>query len=62
MRVVPRFVFGAGGAPDLEATLAGVPALVAAGANMVELFPGAFCRGPDDFPAFCARLLKLKDR
>ena len=62
VRVVPRFVFGAGGAPDLEATLAGVPALVAAGANMVELFPGAFCRGPDDFPAFCARLLKLKGR
>ena len=60
VRVVPRFVFGAGGAPDLEATLAGVPALIAAGANMVELFPSAFCRGPDDFPAFCARLLKLK--
>jgi probable F420-dependent oxidoreductase len=61
VRVVPRFAFGASGAPDLEATLAGVPALVAAGANMVELFPSAFCRGPADFPAFCARLLRLKD-
>ncbi|HEY2809266.1 MAG TPA: TIGR03619 family F420-dependent LLM class oxidoreductase [Steroidobacteraceae bacterium] len=61
VRVVPRFVFGAGGAPDLEATLAGVPALVAAGANMVELFPAVFCRGAQDFPAFCARLLRLKD-
>jgi probable F420-dependent oxidoreductase len=61
VRVVPRFVFGAGGVPDLEATLAGVPALIAAGANMVELFPSVFCRGPDDFPAFCARLLKVKD-
>jgi probable F420-dependent oxidoreductase len=60
VRVVPRFVFAAGGAPDLEATLAGVPALIEAGANMVELFPAAFCRGPEDFPAFCARLLKLK--
>ena len=53
VRVVPRFVFGADGAPDLEATLAGVPALVKAGASMVELFPSAFCRGPDDFEAFC---------
>ena len=61
VRVVPRFAFGAGGAPDLEATLAGVPALIAAGANMVELFPGAFCRGPADFEAFCARILKIKD-
>ena len=61
VRVVPRFVFGAGGAPDLEATLAGVPALISAGANTVELFPSAFCRGPDDFPAFCARLLQLKE-
>jgi probable F420-dependent oxidoreductase len=61
VRVVPRFVFGAGGAPDLEATLAGVPALVKAGASMVELFPGAFCRGPDDFEAFCTRLVALKD-
>ena len=61
VRVVPRFVFGAGGVPDLEATLAGVPALIAAGANMVELFPSVFCRGPDDFLAFCTRLLKVKD-
>ncbi len=60
VRVVPRFAFGAGGAPDLEATLAGVPALIAAGADMVELFPGTFCRGPADFEAFCARILKIK--
>jgi probable F420-dependent oxidoreductase len=59
VRVVPRFQF-ANGAPDLDATLAGVPALLAAGANMVELFPAVFCRGPEDFPAFCARLLKVK--
>ena len=46
--------------PDLEATLAGVPALVQAGASMVELFPAAFCRGPHDFEAFCTRLVALK--
>ena len=61
VRVVPRFAFAANGTPDLEATLAGVPALVRAGASMVELFPGAFCRGPEDFAAFCARIVALKD-
>jgi len=61
VRVVPRFVFRADGTPDLEATLAGVPALLEAGASMVELFPGAFCRGPDEFEAFCRRLVALKD-
>lgn len=61
VRVVPRFVFRADGTPDLEATLAGVPALVKAGASMVELFPAAFCRGPQDFEAFCARIVALKD-
>jgi probable F420-dependent oxidoreductase len=60
VRVVPRFVFRSDRTPDLEATLAGVPALIAAGASMVELFPGAFCRGPADFPAFCERLVALK--
>ena len=60
VRVVPRFVFGADGRADLEATLAGVPELVKAGATMVELFPYAFCRGPGDFEAFCTRLVALK--
>jgi probable F420-dependent oxidoreductase len=60
VRVVPRFVFRGDGTPDLEATLAAVPDLVRAGASMVELFPGAFCRGPGDFEAFCRRLVALK--
>jgi len=60
VRVVPRFAFTADGKPDLEATLAEVPALVKAGANMVELFPGTFCRGPDEFEAFLTRLLALR--
>jgi probable F420-dependent oxidoreductase len=61
VRVVPRFVFGSDKMPDLAATLAGVPALVKAGATMVELFPSAFCRGPDDFDAFLTQLIALKD-
>jgi len=60
VRVVPKFVFRPDHTPDLEATLAGVPALLAAGADMVELFPGAFCRGPQDFEGFCRRLVALK--
>ncbi len=60
VRVVPRFVFRPDHSGDLEATLAGVPALVKAGADVIELFPAAFCRGPDDFEAFAKRLVALK--
>ena len=60
VRVVPRFVFRPDGTPDLEATLKAVPALIAAGATMIELFPSAFCRGPQDFAAFCERLVALR--
>ena len=60
VRVVPRFVFRPDHTPDLEATLAGVPAMLRAGADIVELFPGAFCRGPEDFEGFCRRLVALK--
>ena len=37
-----------------------VHAAYEAGASMVELFPAAFCRGPQDFEAFCTRLVALK--
>jgi probable F420-dependent oxidoreductase len=60
VRVVPRFVFRSDGTPDLEATLAQVPALIAAGATALEVFPYVFCRGPSDFEAFCTRLVALK--
>ncbi|MBS0378727.1 MAG: LLM class F420-dependent oxidoreductase [Proteobacteria bacterium] len=60
VRVVPRFVFRADHSGDLEATLANVPALLEAGADVVELFPAPFCRGPDDFEAFARRLVALK--
>ena len=60
VRVVPRFVFRSDGTPDLEATLAAVPELVRVGANMVELFPAAFCRGADELDAFLTRFLAIK--
>lgn len=60
VRVVPRPVFRADGSADLEATLAQVPALEAAGATMVELFPALYCRGLEDLAAFCRRLAALK--
>ncbi|HLS82210.1 MAG TPA: LLM class flavin-dependent oxidoreductase, partial [Steroidobacter sp.] len=61
VRVVLGAVFGADGAPDLDATLAAVPALAAAGVTMVEVLPLIFCRGPQDFDAFCKRLVAAKD-
>jgi probable F420-dependent oxidoreductase len=60
VRVVPRFVFRSDGTPDLEATLAQLPALQRAGATAMEIFPYAFCRGPGDFEAFCTRLVSVK--
>ncbi|MBK7252227.1 MAG: TIGR03619 family F420-dependent LLM class oxidoreductase [Gammaproteobacteria bacterium] len=60
VRVVLRTVFRADGSPDLEATLSAVPALVHAGVTMVEVLPLVFCRGPQDFDAFCRRLAAVK--
>jgi probable F420-dependent oxidoreductase len=60
VRAVPRMVFGASGLADLEAAADVIPALVAAGVTTVELFPAMYCRGPQEFDAFCARLAGLK--
>jgi probable F420-dependent oxidoreductase len=60
VRVVPKPAFTAAGVPDLEGTLAGVPALLEAGVTMIEFLPIMFCRGAEDFPAFCDRIVKLK--
>jgi hypothetical protein len=60
--VVPRFKFRADGLADLDAALAEVPALEAAGATMVELHPSLYCRGPGDFERFCERLVAIKGK
>jgi probable F420-dependent oxidoreductase len=62
IRVVPRFKFRADGLADLDAALAEVPALEAAGATMVELHPSLYCRGPGDFERFCERLVAIKGK
>lgn len=53
VRVVLRAVFRSDGTPDLDATLAAVPALARAGVTMIEVLPLAFCRGPRDLESFC---------
>ncbi len=60
VRAVPEAAFTADGQPDLEATLARVPALVAAGVTTIELHAVMYCRGPDEFDKFCRRLVTLK--
>jgi alkanesulfonate monooxygenase SsuD/methylene tetrahydromethanopterin reductase-like flavin-dependent oxidoreductase (luciferase family) len=60
LRAVPKYVFGSDHSPDLEATLAQLPALLDAGVTVIELHPRAFCSGPDEFEAFVERLITLK--
>ena len=60
VRAVPKYVFGSDQSPDLEATLAQLPALLDAGTTVIELHPRVFCRGPDEFEAFVERLVALK--
>ncbi len=51
--------FGADGAPDLEATLAGTDAALAAGATVVEVLPYLFCRAAADVGPCLARVAKI---
>ena len=57
VRVVLRPVFRDDGTPDLEATLAAIPALARVGVTMVEVLPLLFCRGPQDLDTFCKQLV-----
>ena len=60
VRAVPQFEFRSDGLADLEATLAQIPGLFAAGATGVELYTCMFCRNPQDFEKFCGRLVEFK--
>jgi len=60
VRVVPRMVFGANGLADFATAAAGVPALLKAGATILEFLPSMYCRGPEEFDAFCSKLVELK--
>lgn len=50
---------GSDGRPDLEATLAQVPAMADAGVTCIEMQPSAFCRERADLVPFLRRIAKL---
>jgi probable F420-dependent oxidoreductase len=54
-----RPCFASDGRPDLEATLAQVPALEEAGVGCIELQPMVFCRERADLVPFLRRIAKL---
>ena len=60
MRVVAPYVFRADYTCDLDATLAKIPALVEAGATVIEFHPLYLCAGPDDLDRFLDAILTLK--
>jgi probable F420-dependent oxidoreductase len=56
------FVLGADKRPDLDASLAGLPALAEAGATAASFALGAFCSAPADVRPFLERLAKSAGR
>lgn len=56
VRAHAPLVPGAGGRPDLERTLAGLPALREAGASVASFALAAFCREPGEVRPFLERL------
>jgi probable F420-dependent oxidoreductase len=62
VRAVPQFNFRSDGLADLEGTLSRIPELFAAGATGVELYACMFCRTPNEFAQFCARLAAFKSQ
>jgi probable F420-dependent oxidoreductase len=60
VRVVAPYVFRADYTCDLDATLAKIPALMAAGATVVEFHPLYLCAGPHDLDRFLDAILTLK--
>ena len=55
-----RPVFRADRTVDLDATLAQVPAMAAAGVNILDFNPSMFCKGLDDAGPFFDRIVSLK--
>jgi probable F420-dependent oxidoreductase len=54
-----RPVFSSAGRPELEATLAQVPAMREAGVTCIEMQPSVFCRERSDLVPFLRRIAKL---
>jgi probable F420-dependent oxidoreductase len=62
VRAMLRNRRAASGRPDLETTLAGVPALLDAGATHIEILPIYFVRETAAFPEFCVKAVAAKER
>ncbi len=60
VRAVAPYVFREDFTCDLEATIAKIPALVAAGVTMVEFHPLYLCAGPNDLDGFLDSILPVK--
>ncbi len=55
-----RPVFRSDRTVDLDATLAQIPAVVAAGINVIDFMPAVYCQGPSEVEAFFERIVSLK--
>ncbi len=60
VRAGVRPLFTNDGRPDLEATLAQVPAMAEAGVTCIEMQPAVFCRERTDLVPFLRRIVKLR--
>ncbi len=58
VRAAPAVRLGSGGRPDLEATLAGLPALAESGATVAAVALAAFAGRPEELPGFFSRLAR----
>jgi probable F420-dependent oxidoreductase len=57
-----RPVFASDRTPDLEATLAQLPALIAVGVNIIDFNPSMFCKNLKEAESFFERIAELKNR
>lgn len=62
VRAMVQYQFTAEGVPDLDATLATIPAMLDAGATHIEILPLYFVQDPAAFPEFCEKALAAKQR
>jgi alkanesulfonate monooxygenase SsuD/methylene tetrahydromethanopterin reductase-like flavin-dependent oxidoreductase (luciferase family) len=61
VRAMAPMVFGAGGAIDMDATLAAAREQIKVGVDTVEFVPLALCAGPHEVETVFERILTLKD-
>lgn len=62
VRAMLDFKFTSEGVPDLDATLAQIPAMLEVGVTHIEILPIVFIRSLEEFPAFCEKVVATKQR